>query len=235
MFWQEDNNKQAVDLDDSVVDLLFNLECRELPVDHVQSLSSAIKNALNHEADLLEAISINPVHLAGSQNGWERPDPALGQNLILSKRTKLILRVRKAQQQRIIDKLQDTTLNIDGFSLTLRGHKVRKLSKDNTIFSRSIVCEEHEKEDELMFLQRMQRELAAKGIVMRKALCGKTSSFQTDAGELHTRSLMLAEVPPELSVKLQQEGLGQHQHLGCGIFIPHKGIAAVGESTDDES
>jgi len=234
MFWEENDNKVGFDVDDSVVDLLFSLECRELPVDHIQPLSAAIRQALDHDDELLSAIAINPIHLAGSQNGWERPDPSLGQNLILSKRTTLVLRLKKQQQKSIIEKLQDRTLNIEGFELTLRKPKVRKLSKDGTVFSRAIVCEENETEDEAAFLKRMQKELALKGIVIRKALCGKTSSFQTDQGEIHTRSLMLAEIPPELSVKLQQEGVGEHQHFGCGIFIPHKGIAAVGESTDDE-
>jgi CRISPR-associated protein Cas6 len=235
MLWQEDDNKHGFEVDDSVIDLLFSLECRELPVDHIQPLAAAIHAALDHEPELLDAVSINPVHLAGSQNGWERPDPKLGQNLILSKRTKLVLRVKKQHQQTIIGKLLDATLDIDGFRLTLRKPKVRKLSKESTVFSRAIVCEEGEAEDEMKFLTRMQRELAGKGIVIRKALCGKTSSFMSNDGELFTRSLMLAEIPADLSVKLQQEGLGNHQHLGCGIFIPHKGIAAVGEATDDVS
>ena len=45
---------------------------------------------------------------------------------------------------------------------------------------------------------------------------------------------MLAELKPEDAVKLQQLGVGIHQDLGCGLFLPHKGIDAVGESTDDE-
>ncbi|WP_419631332.1 type I-MYXAN CRISPR-associated protein Cas6/Cmx6 [Thiolapillus sp.] len=33
-------------------------------------------------------------------------------------------------------------------------------------------------------------------------------------------------------MKLQQEGLGDHQHLGCGIFLPMKGIQAVDMGDD---
>jgi len=32
---------------------------------------------------------------------------------------------------------------------------------------------------------------------------------------------------------VQQTGIGEHMHLGCGIFIPHKGIEAVKKSEDD--
>jgi CRISPR/Cas system CSM-associated protein Csm4 (group 5 of RAMP superfamily) len=38
---------------------------------------------------------------------------------------------------------------------------------------------------------------------------------------------MLADLKPEESLRLQQQGLGPHRLMGCGIFIPHKGIDAV--------
>lgn len=232
MLWQENDKKQGFEVDDSVVDLLFNIDCKELPVDHIYHLSQAIRDALPGHVEL--DVGIHPIHLAGSQNGWERPDASLGQNLILSKRTKLVLRVQKDHQQDIIDQLNNTTLDINGFELTIKKPKVKKLSKDGTIFSRSIVCNEQEAEDEMQFLKRIQIELSEMGIDIKKALCGKISTIETPEGPILTRSLMLAELPPEHSVKLQQEGIGAHQHLGCGIFIPHKGITAVGESTDDE-
>ena len=48
-----------------------------------------------------------------------------------------------------------------------------------------------------------------------------------------TRSLMLAELQPEESIRLQEDGLGPLRHMGCGIFIPHKGIEAVKKTVDD--
>lgn len=233
MLWQDDNKKAGFQVDDSVVDLLFNIDCKELPVDHIYHLSQAIHQALPEHAKNNE-FGVHPVHLAGSQNGWERPDESQGQNLILSKRTKLILRVRKEHQQDIIHKLQNEKLDIDGFEMTVKKAKARKLSKDSTIFSRAIVCNEEETEDETQFLKRIQQELALMGIVIKKALCGKTSQFKTPDGPVLTRSLMLADMSPEDSVKLQQSGIGPLRDMGCGIFLPHKGIAPVGESTDDE-
>ena len=234
MLWQEDNKKQGFQVDDSVVDLLFNIDCKELPVDHIYHLSQAIRDALPGHVEVAD-LAIHPIHLAGSQNGWERPDASQGQNLILSKRTKLVLRVRKEHEQDIIDHLNNKTLDIDGFQLTIKKPKIKKLSKDGTIFSRSIICTEAEAEDEMQFLKRIQIELSEMGIDIKKALCGKISTINTPDGPILTRSLMLADLPPEHSIKLQQEGIGCHQHLGCGIFIPHKGIAPVGESTDDET
>jgi len=40
---------------------------------------------------------------------------------------------------------------------------------------------------------------------------------------------MLAELTPEESVDIQQSGLGPHRHLGCGLFLPMKGIQALPE------
>jgi hypothetical protein len=49
-------------------------------------------------------------------------------------------------------------------------------------------------------------------------------------GEIFTRSLMVADLEPEQSVRLQQIGLGAGRTFGCGLFIPHKGIKAVKEN-----
>ncbi|NCA73146.1 MAG: type I-MYXAN CRISPR-associated protein Cas6/Cmx6, partial [Sphingobacteriia bacterium] len=35
----------------------------------------------------------------------------------------------------------------------------------------------------------------------------------------------------EESIRLQREGLGPHRGLGCGLFIPHKGIDPVKSPT----
>lgn len=234
MLWQETETPHAFQVDDSVVDLLFGIQCRELPVDHVYPLSKAIHDALpDHISE--NDLGVHPIYLAGSQNGWERPDASLGQNLIPSKRTKLVLRVKKEHQQAITDALVNQTLDVNGYSIkVLNKPRVRKLSKDSTIFSRAIVCSEQETENEMQFLQRIQQQLASMNIPLKKALCGKTSTFETPDGDVTTRSIMLADLSPEQSVKLQQQGLGDQQHLGCGLFMPHKGIAPVGESTDDE-
>lgn len=232
MLWEDNDKKKGFEVDDSVLDLLFNIECRELPVDHIYHLSRAIKDAL--PGHVSEDLGIHPIHLAGSQNGWERPDESLGQNLILSKRTKLILRVKKEHQEEVTRLLNGKILDINGFEMKIKKPKIRKLSKEGTVFSRSIVCSENEKEDELAFMKRIQIELTELGIDIKKALCGKINPVKTPDGTIYTRSLMLAELKPEDALKIQQRGLGEHQDIGCGLFLPHKGIDAVGESTDDK-
>ena len=58
----------------------------------------------------------------------------------------------------------------------------------------------------------------------KKMLCGRMTSIATPARMLQTRSLMLADLTVGQSVLLQQHGLGAERKLGCGLFLPHKGI-----------
>jgi hypothetical protein len=61
-------------------------------------------------------------------------------------------------------------------------------------------------------------------------LCGKEDKLSIDDGELVTRSLMIADLSFEESILLQQQGLGTHRLMGCGIFLPHKDISEIGET-----
>jgi len=49
---------------------------------------------------------------------------------------------------------------------------------------------------------------------------------------LYTRSLMIDDLEIEESIYLQQHGLGKGRKVGCGLFIPHKGIDAVGQAQE---
>ena len=40
-------------------------------------------------------------------------------------------------------------------------------------------------------------------------------------------SVLLHGVGPELSLRLQERGLGELRLQGCGIMVPYKSIAAV--------
>lgn len=231
MFWQEDKSSKEFQVPDDVVDLLFNIDCRELHVDHVHALSEALKQSLPWLAED-ERVAVHALHVAGSQNGWERPDPELGQKLQLSRRTKMVIRVPKDRVEQIQSDLEGVTLDVAGCAMTVGKAKVRPLSSQGTIFARHVVLEEGEAEDEHRFLQRVAADLKSRGIRVRKALCGKTGHLDTPDGPIATRSLMLADLDPEESVQLQQEGLGPLRDKGCGIFLPHKGIDAVKKQDD---
>ena len=233
MFWQEDDNPKPFEVPDDIVDLSFDIQCRELPVDHAHELSRALQAFLPLLADD-ERLGVHTVHVAGSQNGWERPDPALGQRLILSRRTKLSLRVPKEHLDLVQDALDGVELDIAGCSLKIGKSKQKMLSTQGTLFARYVVLEPGEDDDENAFLQRIVSMLAAHDIRVTKALCGKTAAVAGPSGPVQTRSLMIAGLSGEESVRLQQEGVGPLRHMGCGIFIPHKGIDPVKKAHDDD-
>ena len=67
------------------------------------------------------------------------------------------------------------------------------------------------------------------GIEVSKMICGKSGMIRTDEGNIFTRALMIADLQADESVRLQQHGIGDARLLGCGLFVPHKGIDAVYE------
>lgn len=225
MFWQEDDSEKTFRVPDDVVDILFTIDCRRLPVDHAYALSAALRETLPWIAEQGSGVAVHTVHVAGSQNGWERPEHGSDQYLIVSKRTKLTVRVSKERADELMEDLRDKTLDVSGCRLTVRRGKIRPLSKETTMLSRYVATLPGGSED--AFLAWAVQQLSEQGIRVRKALCGKTTPLTTPDGAIHTRSLMLADLSPEDSVRLQQEGLGPHREMGCGIFIAHKGIDAV--------
>jgi CRISPR-associated protein Cas6 len=226
MFWQEDTPKTDARIPDDIVDVLFEIKGRRIPVEHAHALSTQLQRALPWLADEPRA-AVHLIHVAGSQNGWERPEDLLH----LSRRTKLTLRLPK---ERLAEAraLTGQILDLGGHPIEIGIPKTRLLSRQGTVFARYVACEEDE--DEHRFLTRMAEELQGMGIQVKKALCGKSTLLQTPDGPVHTRSLLLADLSSEESLRLQRQGLGPGRKMGCGIFIPHKGIAPVKKSQDDD-
>jgi CRISPR-associated protein Cas6 len=231
MFWNDDERPDDVRAPDDIVDILFGIDCRQIPVDHAHMLATEIQGALPWIADE-PGIAIHTVHVAGSQNGWERPEHGTESCLHVSRRTKLTIRAPQHRVADILEQLPGARLELAGHSLSVGAGKVKSLSTDGTLFARYVALDLAETEDETAFLDAAARALSALDIRVRKALCGKTNTVSTPKGEIHTRSLMVAGLSPQESIRLQQHGLGRHALLGCGIFIPHKGVDAVkkGES-----
>jgi len=230
MFWNEEKSKKPYQAPDDIVDLTYKISCKCLPLDHAYTLSSAIHKALPWFSDD-EHAGIHLIHGAESGNGWMRPDKASDELLFLSRRTKLSLRLHK---DRLDDarKLTGSSLDIASHIIDVGETEIKPLSTQSTIFSRYIISSETETEDE--FLHRVYNDLQAMGVEVNKLLCGKSNEIQgMDGNRIFTRSVMLAELKPAHSVKVQQVGIGAGRKMGCGLFIPHKGIAAVSEAEEE--
>ena len=222
MHWQiEDDDVTRYVVPQNVVDLLFSIDCKVLPVDHAHALSVAIQQALPWFAeDDIAALHI--IHGADSGNGWERPEAA-NDIIYLSRRTKLVLRVPAARI--------DDAMALCGQELDVAGNpmKVLKASKRllevcTSLYSRHVAAEPGE--DEERFLQRIINELRGMSLRFKKILCGKEHRMNTPQGELVTRSLLVAELSFDDAITLQERGVGakSHKKLGCGLFIAHKTV-----------
>lgn len=210
-----------------ILDAVFAISCRTLPVDHAYALSQAIGLALPWFAADARA-GMHTIHGAESGSGWMRPEgpDAL---LQLSRRAKLALRLPR---ERLEDAaaLVGRTLDIAGWPLHVDALAERPLSRITTLFSRCVILGDIE--EETAFLAAAAAELEALGIKAERLVCGRVTPLATPARHHRARSLMLAGLTQDGSLRLQQVGLGAERKLGCGLFIPHKDIADLRSRTD---
>ena len=226
MLWDDEEKKSDFVMPDNVVDLSFKISCKQLPTMHAWELSQAMYEILPWLIEEPE-VGIHQIHGATTGNGWERPPD--GELMHLSKRTRMNMRVPRTR-------LEETMVLV-GKKMDIAGHEVeigkpneKRLNPLGTLFSRYVVVPDGLDEDD--FMQWVVDELAKRDIKLRKMLCGITHTIQTPEKGIETRSLMMADLDKETSVGLQEQGIGEHRHLGCGIFMPHMGIKAVGETED---
>lgn len=226
MFWQEDDKKDDISSPSKVVDLQYKIDCKQIPTCHAWELSQALYQALPWIEDEAE-VGIHQIHGAASGNGWERPPD--GELIHLSKRTRMQLRVPVSRIDNA-NELVGKTLDVAGHSVIVGKMTSKAIDPLSTIFSRYIVVTPGMSEDD--FLRWLVDELNARNIQARKLLCGIGHKIEANGESIETRSLMIADLDVAASVALQERGIGPHRHLGCGIFIAHKGIKAVGETED---
>ncbi len=125
-------------------------------------------------------------------------------------------------------KLEGKTLDVAGKQLKIGKSSIKLLSLYEVQFSRYVVTRPDVDEEE--FLQDAAAELRKLNITPRKLLSGKTRSFKSPDGDITTRSLLVADLEPKEAIKLQEAGIGDGRLLGCGLFVPHKGIKHAKES-----
>ena len=226
MLWEDEDKTVECVQPDNVVDLSFKINCQQLPTMHAWELSQALYELLPWLSDEPEA-GIHQIHGATAGNGWERP--ADGELIHLSKRTRMNLRVPRTRIEEA-SLLVGAKMDIAGYQVEIGAVTEKPLLSLGTLFSRYVVVPDGLDEDG--FMQWVIDELAKRDIQLRKMLCGMTHTIQTPDENIETRSLMMADLDKPSSISLQEQGVGSNRHLGCGIFMPHKGIKAVGETED---
>ncbi len=217
MFWQETIKEENFVLPDHIQDMVFNIHSKILPIDHAYLLSQALLAHL----PWLEEVGAGVFDISVADgNGWEQ-NKASG-FYYPSKRSKLIIRLPKEHMESA-QSLIGKTLTLGEYEVKIvKALKPKLLSDMSVVFAKGVACELSMSEED--FLQQCYDELLSMGISVSKMLAGLESSIQTDQAQIHTRSLMIANLRKAESVLIQERGLGAHRLLGCGLFLPHKDI-----------
>jgi len=233
MLWQDTPNEHDEAAGDEIVDLAFRLSGGTLPVEHAHALSQALLAELPWLAED-PGCGIHQIHVAASGNGWMRPPGGAREVLNLSRRTRLTLRLPR-QRLAVAGNLSGRSLDVAGHCLQVGEARARPLLACATLFARYVVCADSEHQDEEVFIDWVAGVLRDMGITPTKLLCGMTSRIDVPPAPLMTRSLMVAALPRDASLELQRRGLGNGRLKGCGLFVPHKGIEAVGNGEQNRS
>lgn len=195
-----------------VVEAIFPLEGQALPRDHAQALQHALAERLPWLRSDVGA-GIHPLKLVFGPESLA----------LLSQRTRLILRVN-ASRLDSLTALAGVQLDVAGHPLRLGLAHLRALQPHATLYAYRVAAINAE---ESLFMQAIEAELAVLAVGGER-VCGKRQSMVVDGREMTTFSMMLHGLGAEQSLRLQQQGLGPHRLLGCGLFVPHKSAAAVG-------
>lgn len=197
---------------DGIVDLVFALSGRAVADDYADLLWQELRAVL----PWLEEEAAAGVHpLTGTS-------PGQGERY-LSRRSRLTLRLAtpRVEQARA---LCGTRLDLGG-PVEVGAAKERALWPAKVLYSTFVQLGLAE---EVAFLAECRRLLDELGIGAQ-LVSGKARSMQAAGRQRQGFSLMLHGLGVDESLRLQRTGLGLERKRGCGIFVPHKSVAAVGE------
>jgi CRISPR-associated protein Cas6 len=194
-----------------VIDVAFALRGGTIPADHGWNLYRLLSERL----DWLEQetqVGVHPIR---------GPDAGSG-DIYLGARARLTLRLPRARSEQSLA-LGGAHLDL-GDGIEVGDARERPLSAHGALYSPFVTTGA---EDEAGFEREVGAQLRQSEIGC-KVICGRRRSARARGGEVVGFGLMLYELSPEHSLRMQQTGLGAGRKQGCGIFVPHKSAAAVG-------
>ncbi len=194
-----------------MVDVAFTLRGGTIPADHGWRLLQLLAERLDWLAAEADA-GVHPI----------RGARALAGEIHLGARARLMLRLPRERAEQSFT-LSGARLAL-GNGVEVGGARLRQLFAHGTLYSQFVATGTP---DEAGFQRDVSAELERAGIGC-KVICGRMRHAQTEDAEIVGFSLMLHDISPEHSLRMQAAGLGAGRKLGCGIFIPHKSAGAVG-------
>ncbi len=194
-----------------MVDVAFSLRGGTIPADHGWQLFRLLAERLDWLAAEPDA-GVHPI----------RGSRAVAGEIYLGPRARLMLRLPRERAQQSFA-LSGARFDL-GNSVEVGSAHLRPLFAHGTLYSQFVTAGTP---DEARFQRDVSTELERAGIGC-KIICGRMRRALTQGAEIVGFSLMLHELPPEHSLRMQAVGLGAGRKLGCGIFVPHKSAGAVG-------
>lgn len=192
--------------------MVFDLEGGTLP----SAYPFALWDALLHHAPQLASeklVGVLPLRATESKEG-----------ILITKRTKLVLRLPKVLADPIAKCLVGSTLQIGTNPLSVGHCKSRDILPFPTVHGQLVKGADNE----VLFIDDVKNQLNEMGITA-KLICGKRHAINGDQQSIQGYSLVVHDLKPEASLQLQYAGLGEDRQLGCGIFIPYKVISGLSD------
>lgn len=200
---------------DGVTDIMFSLRGSTVMPEYAAPLWQALRASLPWLAEE-PAAAIHPLARVSRGQGA----------LFLGRHTRLILRLPQ-RRVAVAFELCGRTLDIGtSTKIEVGAASLRPLRPAAVQYSPLVTLGNA---SEAEFLVEAERLLSGLGIDCH-LVCGKAQTVQGEESEgmLQGNSLMLHGLTLENSLRIQHAGLGAGRKLGCGIFVPHKTVAAVG-------
>jgi CRISPR-associated protein Cas6 len=198
-----------VDTSSEMIDVVFDLSGSHVPEGYPFALWSSIVDLL---PGLNEVKNAGILPLRGS---------ASGENTLLSKRTKLILRVPVHFAAQTFQ-LSNKQITIGNSTLLIGMGKERPLIAAPTLHAYMV----ESLLGEVDFLAEMHNQLIHLGIPAN-LICDKHRKIISTNKTISGFGLVLHDLKPHASLQIQRLGLGGSRHFGCGLFVPFKVISGL--------
>jgi CRISPR-associated protein Cas6 len=195
--------------DATMIDVVFDISGETLPVAYPYSLWDELVR-LVPQLDGDEYVGVIPLRMSASKEG-----------MLIPKRAKLALRLPQTLAD-AVSGLAQKQLEVAGSLIQLGSCKTRPIQHYPTLHAHLVTGAD----DELAFLEEVQAALAAMGVVA-KLICGQRHMLTNGEQTINGYSLVLHDLSPEDSLRVQFTGLGKERRFGCGIFVPYKVISGL--------
>jgi len=192
-----------------MIDVVFEVSGGTLPAAYPYALWDELVRLIPQLIDS-QNVGVIPLRTAESKEG-----------MLLPKRAKLVLRLPPNLVD-VVSGLAQQQIRVADSELCLGSCKTRPIQHYSTLHAQLVTGAD----DEVAFVAEVEAALAAMG-VKAQLICGQHRTLADSGRSISGYSLVLHDLTPDGSLRVQYAGLGKERRFGCGIFIPYKVISSL--------